>query len=380
MYGPTILVSACEPSGQLHAADVIHAVSRRQAANFVGIGGADMADAGCRLLYDVAGRSGMLLGVTGALGWALPAFWKLDRLMAGGKIDLVMLVDSPTFNLPLARRAKARGLPTLYYIAPQVWAWGAFRLNKIRRRVDKLAVILPFEQQYFRDAGIDAQFVGHPFISQIDSQVIDQPLLARLKGAAPPRVLIMPGSRRHVIKELLPLQLKVAAGIRNHFGQISLVISAWSDQAKEDITGILAHGGVKAEVYSGANATLIEAAQLVLAASGTGTLQVARAGVPLIVMYNASRWGYRLLGRHLINTPWLSLLNILASKQLVPEFMPYIRDLHAVQDAAIKLLSNQDAAQNLGRQLRRLIEQLHRPDPADNVAQMLQEMLANPPA
>ena len=364
----------------MHAADVIRAVSRRQEANFVGIGGPDMADAGCRLLYDVVGRSGMLLGVAGALGWALPAFWKFDRLMAGGKIDLVMLVDSPTFNLPLARRAKAYGLPTLYYIAPQVWAWGAFRIKKIRRRVDKLAVILPFEQEYFRDAGLDAQFVGHPFISQIDNEKIDQQLLAGLKATSTPRVLIMPGSRRHVIKELLPLQLKVAEGIKKHFGQISLMISAWSQQAREDIAGILADQGADAEVYSGANATLIEAAQLVLAASGTGTLQVARAGVPLIVMYNASRWAYRLLGRHLINIPHLSLLNILAGKQLAPEFMPYIRDSHAVQDAAIKLLSDKPAAEQLGQELRSVTEQLYRPDPADTVAQMLQEMLANRPA
>ena len=157
------------------------------------------------------------------------------------------------------------------------------------------------------------------------------------------------------------------------------MVSAWSQQAKEHISCIVQRQGADAEVYCGANATLIQAAQLVLAASGTGTLQVARAGVPLIVMYNASRWAYRLLGRHLIHTPWLSLLNILASKQLVPEFMPYIRDLHAVQDAAIKLLSDKPAAEQLGRQLRSVTEQLHRPDPADTVAQMLQEMLANRP-
>jgi len=371
----TILISACEPSGDMHAASVISAVRRRLDVRFVGMGGPCMRDAGCQLLYDVSQRSGMLLGALGSLRWAVPAYRTMGRLIRAGRVDLVMLVDSPTFNLPLARKAKAFGLPTLYYIAPQVWAWGRFRVHKIRRRVDRLAVILPFEQQYFRSAGIPAQFVGHPFVERIRHEQVDSDLLQELNRRPRPRVLVMPGSRGHVMDELLPLQLQAAEGIARHFGQISLMISAWSDEAVKAIRRAVNKAGLEAEIRSNANATLIEAADVVLAASGTGTLQAAWRGKPMVVMYNASRVMYHLIGRWLIHTRWLSLINILAGKELVPEFMPYVKDIGAVQQAAIQLLTDEAARERMGRELRKVVESLYLPNGAEKVADMVAELL-----
>lgn len=387
-----IIVSALDNSGEVYAADLVrHLREIFPAQKFVGIGGRQLAAAGCELVHDISDTAAMLTGVVGALKWAVPAFRRLTGLMKRERVDLVILVDSPTFNLPLARAAKRRGIKTFYYIAPQVWAWAEFRVRKIRRRVDRLAVILPFEAEYFRRHGIPAEFVGHPFINRIREAPSNPELARRLRESPNRRLLLMPGSRRHVVNEVLPAQLRIARAVAAAIGDITISVAAWKGVA-DTIAEIAVRSGFKANpadeapilpnartvnIFTGDRRTLIENATLVLAASGTGTLEVAWHARPMVIMYNASRIGYHLVARWLIKTPYLSLINILAGKELVPEFMPYIRDEGEIADRALQLLKNTDRSQRLGWDTQALVQTLFQPDPSRHAAELARNLITS---
>ncbi len=385
-----IIVSALDNSGQLYAASVVRLLREYfPEQEFVGIGGRELHEAGCELVHDISETSAMLAGVVGALGWAIPAYRALVRLMKTKKVDLVILVDSPVFNFPLAKAARKRGIKTFYYIAPQVWAWAEYRVKKIQRRVDQLAVILPFEADYFKRFGVRADFVGHPFLNLIKEAPSNPALARKFSELKTPRILLMPGSRRHVVKEVLPAQLRIVGRLTETLGPLTVSIAAWKGAA-ETIMQVAEKNGFQAycadagEIVSkprGVNIfikdrrTLIENAGLVLAASGTGTLEVAWHGRPMIIMYNASRIGYHLVGRWLIKTKFLSLINILAGGRLVPEFMPYIRDEREITEQALRLLSNKELATRLGWDSQAVVRKLYREDSSRQVAELVRGML-----
>lgn len=382
-----IIVSALDNSGQLHAAELVKVLRRQlDGEKFIGVGSRELADAGCELIYDISDRSAMLTGVIGSMRWALPLYRRLTKLMDSGEVKLVILVDSPTFNLPLARSARKRNIKTFYYVAPQVWAWAQFRVKKIKARVDRLAVILPFEQQYFRDHGIDAHFVGHPFIQRVKHSPIDSPTDNLLKAVTAKRLVLLPGSRRVVISQLLPAQLRIASALAQRIGNISPFIAAWP--ALTDMVCDIIHShnltpvvdrigtsGKEVSVFTRHRSTLIANADLALAASGTGTLEIAWHGRPMIVMYNTSRWWYRMLG-WLITIQHLSLINILADRALVPEFMPYIKDEDQIVSVAQQLLTDEKRSAELGRQLKDLLQPLDTgTSPAEHTAKLVLETL-----
>lgn len=385
-----IIISALDNSGQLYAADLVRELRERMPEQkFIGIGGKDLAAAGCELIHDVSDSSAMLTGVIGALKWAVPAFRRLKKIMATEKVDLVILVDSPTFNLPLAKAAKKHGIKTLYYIAPQIWAWAEHRWRRIRKRVDQLAVILPFEQSYFQKFGIHAEFVGHPFINRIKEYPVNEPLQAELKALPRPVLLLMPGSRRHVVEELLPAQLRIVREIQQQVGPVTLTLMGWEGvlgtiqrlikeggfEFRIGGPGAISSDGKTVNIFLNERRTLIENAKLVLAASGTGTLEVAWHGRPMLIMYNASKWFYRMVGWWLIKTKFFSLINILAGKEAVPEFMPYIRDESAISSLAVKLWQDREKASKLGWDIQGVVRGLYHENPEKRVAQLVQKLI-----
>jgi len=410
---PRIFISAAEASADLHGANLIAAVLRRRpGARFVGLAGPRMQAAGCEVLDDPTGESAML---TAAFGKVV-RFWRLlrrvRRVLREGDFDAAVLIDSPALNLHVARHAKRTGVPTFYYIAPQVWAWGRFRWRRVRRWADQLACILPFEEEFFARYGIPATFVGHPLFDELRPPVAwpgtrasrgaegvgrvppgsvgQRPPLG--EGTEPggtrpaptgtdrtasggPTVALLPGSRRHVIEEVLPGQLEVAEAIARRFEAARFLISAADANREALIRSMLGGRALPAELRVGANAEILDAADLVLVASGTATLEVAWHRTPMIVMYNASRLGYHLLGRWLIRTEHLSIVNILAGRRLVPEFMPYYRSTAPIAAEAIRLLEDPTARRQMSTELDALIAPLARPGASDRTAELLLEFI-----
>lgn len=373
---PRIFISAAEPSGDQHAAGLIRALqSVRPDLTFEGVAGPLMRQAGCRAIDDFTDKSAMLMGSLSLVRRALRLMRLVSRRMRREPADLAVLVDSPALHLPMAKRLKASGVPVLYYVAPQLWAWAPRRIRKVRRWVDRLAAILPFEEAYFRHRGVDATFVGHPLIEQLEARRPDAGRVKDVRSLGSPVVACFPGSRGHVIQEVLPGQIEVAETIREHYPDACFVFSAAAEHAASRIREGLAGRDMPFTIETGRNAEILEAADLVLCASGTATLEVAYHRKPMIVMYNHSKWGYRLAGRWLIRTPHLCLVNILAGREIVPEFMPYYTSTEPIAGEALDLLANERRRTAMITDLDAVVRSLGSARAAEETAKIALQML-----
>jgi lipid-A-disaccharide synthase len=344
-------------------------------AVFFGVAGPRMQALGCSAIDDLTGRAAMLLRAVRLAGHCYRLVRHLRRALRADPPDLAILVDSPALHLPMARAIKSAGSPVLYYIAPQLWAWAPWRIGRVRRRVDRLAVILPFEEAYFRDRGVPAEFVGHPLVAQLDEAPCDEDAVRAFRGLGQPVVTCLPGSREHVVREVLPGQVVVARRIAERYPRAVFLFAAASESAAEMIRSGLAGESLNHRVEIGRNTECLRATGLALCASGTATLEVALHRVPMVIMYNGSKWGYRLIGRWLIRTPHLSLVNILAGRRIVPEFMPYYTSTAPIAAEALDLLANEGRREAMRAELDVVRELLGTSRAAGRTAEIAMEML-----
>jgi len=371
-----IFISAAEPSGDRHAAALIHEIRNIcPQSTFFGIAGPLMQNAGCQSIDDLTSRSAMLLGAIGLVGHAWRLLRKVRKLCKSGLADLVILVDSPALHLPMAKQAKADGCPVLYYIAPQLWAWAPWRIRKVRQRVDQLAAILPFEKSYFQNRGVPTQYVGHPLIEQLSEIKLSDKAVQSIRDMGKPVIACLPGSRSHVIKEVLPGQIEVARAIAKQYPEAVFLFAAANEQTINLIHEKLDKATIHSHMFLDRNAEVLSAADLALCASGTATLEVAYYQVPMVIMYNGSKWGYRLVGRWLIQTPHLSLINILANRRIVPEFMPYYTSVKPIAAEALDLLYNEKRRRQIQADLKNTIDSLGSEKAAQRTAQMALDIL-----
>lgn len=372
-----VFISAAEHSADLHAAELIRATHAADPeVRFIGIAGPRMRAAGCECLFDMTRHSAMLLGAIGAAGNAMKMLAIAERTLRMHPFSAVVVLDSPTLHLPLAGRAHAAGLPVLYYIAPQLWAWGANRIYKMRHRVTKTAVILPFEEKFFRDQGVDATWVGHPLADKFRDLQIDEQAADRLRDARRPLVALLPGSRKHVVEALVGDQLAIAARLRQRDINARFAVSVASPEVAPIIDAAVGRSAIEIEKVPGDHAALLSAADLAIVASGTTTLEVAFHNVPMVVMYQASKLFYNAIGRWIIKTPHLSLPNILAQSRIVPEFMPYYESIDPIVESAAALLREEDRREKMRHELERVVAPLREKPASANAARMLLDIIA----
>jgi lipid-A-disaccharide synthase len=387
MTSSRIFIAVAEESADMHAAALVRAAGRwLPGCRFYGLSGPRLRAAGVESLFDLTGRAAMLTGVVSVLGAACAAVGAVRRAWRERPPDLAVLLDSPELNLYLAGLARRMGIPVLYYIAPQTWASRAGRNRKIARCVDRLACILPFEEAYFRAQGVAATYVGHPLFESLALEKPDPAVVARLRAEPPersgagggPLIALLPGSRRHVIERLLPIQLQVVEGLRRLGMAVRAAISAISEERAPAIRRAASRAGLGAAVVVADNASLLTAADLVLVASGTAALHVASYRKPMIVMYDAGTLLaplHRLFGRWFLTTPHLSLVNILAGRRVVPEFMPYVWDVDAVTAVAARLLRDESWRRLMVAQLDELVRPLENSKASENVCRLMGELL-----
>jgi lipid-A-disaccharide synthase len=373
---PRVFISVAEDSADLHGASLVRAArGLLPGVTFEGFAGPRMQAEGVAALADLTQHAAMLAGAVKLLGRGWNALRTARRRWAESRPDLVVLMDSTALHLPMARMAKAAGLPTLYYIAPQTWASRPGRNRKLARDVDQVACILPFEEAFFRAAGVNATFVGHPLFEHLATVRPDAERVAGLRGKRP-LVALLPGSRAGVIERILPLQLRVVLALRT---PVDVAVSCASDRRRAQIDGILARAGAAdVRVVTGENASLLTAADAVLVASGTATLEVAYFRKPMVVMYDAGpllHLGYRLGGRRLLHTKHLSLVNILAGQELVPEFMPFVPRIEPVAEALGQLLRDPERSAALGRELDGLVRPLEGGSASARVCRLIAERI-----
>jgi len=367
-----IVFVAGEASGDLHASGVAHELAARRAPyGLAGIGGDHMRAAGVQLLEHADNLA--VMGFVEVLRH-VPRHWALLRQLAarirGGQVALVILVDYPGFNMKVARIAADAGVPVLYYITPQVWAWGAGRLSKLARWVTKAAVILPFEQELLAAHGIDATFVGHPLLDRVAALPDQGEARARL-GLAPdaPVLALFPGSREQEILRHLDDFVRVADELRRRDPRLQVVVSVAP-------TVDLDPAKCPYPMVHSASFTVLRAADAAMCKSGTTTLEAAVAGCPLVVAYRTSRVTFA-LARRLVRIPHIGLVNVVAGREVAPEFVQDALRPAAVADALEPLLRPGDPGR--ARMLAGLAEvraKLGTPGAARRVADMAETLAA----
>lgn len=374
-----VFISVAEDSADVHAAALVRAAATHLPdCTFYGLTGPRLRALGVPTTFDFASHAAMLAGVVGVIQKARAAVRAVLAEWRRTPPDLVVLMDSPELHLHLAKHAKRMGLPVLYYIAPQTWASRAGRNRRIARDIERLACILPFEEAYFRRHLIWADYVGHPLFETLRNEQADEELVTRLRSSGRPLVAVLPGSRRHVIDAMLPLQLDVVRRMRTAGLQLDVAVSCVAPDRLSQIRKHVYASGFAAEVLVNENASLLTAADLVLVASGTATLHVAHYRKPMVVMYHAGgalRVPYQLLGRFVIRLPHLSLVNILAGARIVPEFMPFIQDTAPIAEVAGQLLQDETWRGTMVRQIEEVVAPLEGTAASATVCGMIRQML-----
>lgn len=318
-----ILVITGEISGDMHAASLVRAIHRKNnEIDFFGVGGDELRKAGMEIVYDI--RSMAVLGFTEVVlkfRFFLRVFNHLLQLARERKPDAILLVDYPGFNLRFAAKARALGFKVIYYICPQVWAWNRSRIPKMARAVDRLITIFPFEVEIFRDTGLRVDFVGHPLVTAARAVLAEETTGISWKGE--PRVAVLPGSRYHEVKRILPVMWSAAALLEKEFPNADFVVAAPSEEVASWVRNVsagLAGGPSRWSVTEGRTRQVLKEARVAMVSSGTATLEAALMKCPMVVVYKVALATY-LLGRLLIKVPYLGMVNIVANRCICPEFI-----------------------------------------------------------
>jgi len=324
----TVMIIAGEASGDLHGARLVQAMRRREPGlAFCGMGARELAGAGVELLFD-AGRIAVvgLVEVLTHISDIFSAMSILTRRMREAPPDLLILIDFPDFNLHLANKAKKLGIPIFYYISPQVWAWRTGRVKTIGRLVDAMAVILPFEESFYRSRGVAAQYVGHPLLDSV-RVTSNREEFCRRHGINPAHTLVglLPGSRQREIASLLPDFLAAAKRLHGKYEQqfvflLPVAATISEDDLWRNGLDIFAEC-IDIHLIHEDRYDMMAACDAVVAASGTVTLELAILGTPMVVVYRVSPHTYfigRLLIRHM---QFFSLVNLIAERLVVPELL-----------------------------------------------------------
>lgn len=371
-----VMVIAGEASGEARAARLIEELHQRHPqVSFFGIGGERMRSAGVDILVDC--REMAVLGLVEVLRHYRRIKGVLEHmreLLRKERPDLLILVDYSGFNLRLAPTAKELGIPVLYYISPQVWAWRQKRVYKIREVVDQMVVVFPFEVELYEKAGVPVRYVGHPLVDEVHSD-LDRDGALREFGMDPnrPCVGLFPGSRRNELQRLLPTLLDAAEQIHAQMPEVQFILPQASTLDKAELDTLLAGRTLPLTVVKSRFYDVTRACDAIATASGTATLEVALMGVPLVVVYRVSGLSYRIM-RRLIKLKHIAMCNIVAGEEVAKELLQEEMSAERISAELMRLLDPQVHAKTVER-LSKVREMLGEPGGAARAAAVAAGML-----
>ena len=369
---PRILIVTGEASGDVHGANLAKALKALDPdLSLLGVGGSRMQAAGVELVQGISQLDVMGLIGPSSVRALIHRVLRVRRILQEEPLDLVVLIDNPGLNFHFARIAKKAGRRVVYYIAPQLWAWRPRRMKWIQRRVNHVLVILPFEEELYRRAGVSCTFVGHPLLDEV-APSYDRAELRKRFGfdATGPVIGLLPGSREGEVRALLPIMLQAVAKLAGaHPGLQSVVAQAPSirDGLIEELSPA-ADMNVRV-VRDQANEVMV-AADLLLVASGTATLQAAVIGTPLVITYRAS-WLTYWIARWLIRVRWIGLVNIVAGRGIVPELIQQEATPGRLSEEATRLLSDEASYNEMRTALRAVRASLGAPGASQRAAALI---------
>ena len=373
-----VMIVTGEPSGDLHGSQLVRSLkSARPELEICGMGGKEMAAAGMELLCDISKLSVMgIVEVFSRLWDIRKAMRILERRWQQQVPALLILIDYPGFNLMLAAKAKKLDIPVMYYIGPKVWAWGRGRIKKIRRLVDRMAVILPFEHDFYRKYGMKVEFVGNPLLDSVRHDITkDQFLKKQDIDPVSTVVGILPGSRKQEIVKMLPVFLSAAKQLQRQARKIVFLLALAPGLSRTDLTDNgLRDDDLDIRVISEGRYDLMASCDVVMAASGTVTLELAILNVPMVVAYRVAPVTF-FLGRLLVKIPFFSLVNLVAGKKVVAELLQQDASPEKISEELQRLLDDQDAYAAMKTMLKRVTRQLGEAGASTRTASMALELI-----
>lgn len=369
---PRILIITGEASGDLHGAHLAKAIAARDPnIQLVGIGGAGMRAAGVTMIPGIPQLDVMGLIGLSAVRLLIQRILAIRRVLKTESWDLVVLIDNPGLNLHFARVAKAAGRRVLYYIAPQIWAWRPGRMKWIERRVDHVVVILPFEADLYRRAGVRCTFVGHPLLDSVAPEYHRTALRRKFDfDESAPVIGLFPGSRAAEVTMLLPVLLQTAVRLVKHDPKTQFVLAQASSIDDHLLHGLLRESPVPVRVVKDQASEAMAVSDLLLVASGTATLQAAVVGTPMILLYKTTLPTYW-LARMWIRVKWIGLVNLVARRSIVTELIQDEATVERLWQEARRLLTDRTAYNEMKEGLREVRESLGEPGASDRAAEVI---------
>ncbi len=374
MTEKSMMIITGEASGDLHGSNLVKAIHRIEPEiSFFGIGGTKLQEAGTSLFYNI--RSLSVMGLTEVF-CKLPAIIKAlndaKRYLRTKHPDLLILIDFPEFNLKLAGEAKKHGIPVLYYISPKIWAWRTGRVKKIKSLVNRMAIILPFEEQFYREQGMETVYVGHPLLDTGLSDIsfhFEENQHKKIIG-------LLPGSREKEVTGILPVMMAAAVRLTVLDGEFFFIVSVAPSMDPVLIEKIVApfRSTVRFDVVTQDVKDIFKTCGFLMAASGTVTLEAAIAGIPMVVLYKMSPLSYW-LAKKVVRLEHASLVNLIAGKKVVPELLQNEASPEIIGKTVWRLIKDPEERRIMKNELYEVRKKLGEPGASDRVARIAVNMV-----
>jgi lipid-A-disaccharide synthase len=373
-----VLIIAGEPSGDLHGSGLVRELKRiNPDIEYSGVGGAKLKQEGMNLLFGIEKLSFMgFYEVLKNLKVIRELKRKLLDFIDWDNPDLVILIDYPGFNLRFAREIKKRGILILYYISPQVWAWGKKRIKTIKELVDRMVVFFPFEEKLYKNAGVEVNFIGHPLLDLVKPSLSKEEFQRKLKLTGKETLVgLLPGSRWQEIEKVLPVMVRACLILKKRFPDLKIAIGVAPNINKERLQIFLKKMNLEAITLEDLTYDLMSYSDLLLATSGTATLESAISGTPLIVLYKTSLFTY-LLAKTLVKIPNIGMVNIVAEKKIVPEFIQSEAKPERIAREMERILTDQAGYERIKNDLARVRDRLGEKGAYQKGARIVNQMLS----
>ncbi|MBI3319623.1 MAG: lipid-A-disaccharide synthase [Candidatus Omnitrophica bacterium] len=379
---PSLCLVAGDPSGDAHAAALVQALRRlRPDLSFVGLGGSCMRQAGVELLDDLTQTAAIgPFDAARHLGKFVRARRRLAEALRARRPTAAVLIDFGDFNLPvIAPLLKRFQIPVSYYISPQLWAWGRFRLRWVRRYVDRMIVLFQFEEAFYRRAGVPVTWVGHPLVEQAHSSASREQILGEL-GLNPWRMTVglLPGSRAGEVARHLPLFIAAAQRISWHMPGVQFLLPKAPHLSATLFRALQAQTGIDVTVCEHRLYDCLQAMDGAIVTSGTATLETALFEVPMVVVYRTS-WPTYVAAKLVVRLPHIALVNVIAGGVVVPELIQHRATPAGIAKALVEVLRNPERHLAMRTTLRAVKDRLGPPGAVERAAQAVLEMLKNSP-
>ena len=373
-----VMIVAGEASGDLHGAVLARELLALDSSLILsGIGGAGMAATGVTILYDISRLAVMgIIEVISRLKDIRSAMKILEEQFEMNRPDLLILIDYPGFNLELARRAKKYNIPVLYYISPKIWAWREGRITSIKKYVDRMAVILPFEKKYYKGHGFEVDFVGNPLLDQVQPTLTLNEFKIQYGIDHDATIIgIMPGSRKQEIAKILPVFMETALLLNEKIKKCVFLLPLASTLTEDDLNehGVM-DDRLDIRIIKENRYETMAACDAAMAASGTLTMELGILQVPMVVCYRISKLTH-FLAKPFIKAEYASLVNLVAEKEVVTELLQQEATPENIYREILPLLLNQEARDSMKQALFNVSKQLGEPGASKRTARLAMEML-----